>query len=151
MKHYLSLPTLIVLASTVMFQGCESNNRAVKIELTALGSLPGQLVSSENDIAFAQKETYSDYEKFIKEAKLKISRNEASIVRMNARIPRMKKASQEAFKRSIDLIASKNVVLKAKLELYIEDGVGNWQTFRKELFAELNALDLEINNAMAQK
>ena len=70
---------MIIVSTGLAITNCKSNSNNVNEEYYTAQDAKKKMVNSEKEIASAQKDIYSDFQKFIKEANSKISCIEKNI------------------------------------------------------------------------
>ena len=138
----ISIPILTIFVTGFIITNCQSiskNNLNTQIpsDKTVL-KLP------VNETASVQKYTNSDFEKFIREANNKISQNAIIFSALKETLNNNIEMPLNDFE-ILNGIEKKNYFLKTKLDYYVEEGIGNWQTFKAAFDQDLNDLDLSYS------
>ena len=130
---------------------CKSNSSNVNEEYYTAQDAKKKMANSEKEIASAQKDIYSDFQKFIKEANTKISRIEKNISELKLKSIEDKKKANEGYFIKIKDLEKSNDVLKMELENYVHEGNGNWQTFKTDFYHNLDELEIAFNDATVKE
>jgi TolA-binding protein len=138
---------IIIFVTGVSLTGCNSNAKNVDAGYFNSQDTKNKTENPSQEIAPAQKDTNSDFQKFIKEANTKISSNEKNISELKLKSKEDKKEAKEEYFKTIEDLEKRNDVMKMKLYNYVHKGNGNWQTFKAEFYGDLDALETAINNA----
>jgi hypothetical protein len=102
---------------------------------------------NKNETATAQKDTYSNYQKFIKTAYSHLELNKSTLLKLQIEFNNRKEKSIIIDRLEIENLKSNHNLLKRQLDEYVQNGVGNWQTFEMEFCKELNELEIGSNNS----
>ena len=141
MKFKTSLLIVTALIGGPSFTNCISSPKDMDSqEFKSIISVPDQ------ETAFAKERTYSDFQKFIKEAYLKIGQNEANILQMKNKISAVKNESCKIELEMLDSIERSNATFKLELDDYVQKGSGDWQLFKTDFCTGLNNLDTAFNS-----
>lgn len=140
----------IIILVTICFVGfvlinCNSSTKNVIKEDVTDTYIKKEVINSDKEIAFAQKEIYSDFQKFIKEANLKINKNLRTIIDLKVASVAEGKITNETFYSKVEELEKNNNEIKAELDNYIANGSGNWKEFKGDFDTNLHEFDIAIN------
>ncbi len=99
------------------------------------------------EVVSGQQEVNSDFQKFVREAEEKIRISEQEIKNLKTHFVQTNDNSKSANLLKVFELEKGNKVLKLKLDDYIQNGSGNWHTFRTEFYSELKKLELASSKA----
>lgn len=135
----------ILILTGLSLAYCESYTKKVNNEFLRAELEKRCLPDKEENFVSTQKDYNSDFEKFIKAANHKINGNEKIISELSKSLNMDNNTSALNTQDEIVVVGKKNYDLKMKLDYYVEEGKGNWKTFKDDLNNDLSDLDLAIN------
>ena len=138
---------MIIVITGLAITSCKSNSNNVNEEYYTAQDAKKKIVNSEKEIASAQKDIYSDFQKFIKEANTKIGCIEKNISELKLKSIEEKKETNEGYLIKIEDLKKSNDVLKTELDNYVHEGNGNWQIFKADFYQNLDELEIAFNDA----
>jgi hypothetical protein len=128
MKNISIFPIITLAFAGLFLTNCNQQSKNLVAESYSDSNAKKSIVA-ENEIATAQKDTYSDYQKFIKDAYSQLGQNEISILKLESETNDIDENSTGIFRSGIEDLKTSNNTLKRQLDEYVENGSGNWQTF----------------------
>ena len=146
MKLSSILPFLLLLLTGCSLTNCSSSFGDRNVNDFTEKKVNKSNVDTGEEIAYANKDTYSDFQKFIKEANTKITRNEINISEIKLNNVESKDDLNIVNAEMIDELKTSNQTFKITLDNYVQSGTGNWKTFKSELFVGLDELSASIKN-----
>ncbi len=138
-----SLVAICFLGSTLI--NCNSSTKTVIKEDAKDIYINKDVVTSENDIAKAQKDIYSDFQKFIKDANLKLIKNSENISDLKQISLTEGNITNSTFNSKVDELEKSNNEFKSELDNYVANGSGNWKEFQNDFDTNLNELEIAFN------
>ena len=148
MKKNSILYTFILGSMLVGLTNCNKKTTIRETDNKAGVSTGLKAGTAGGEIAFAQKEVNSDFEKFVREAEEKIQISGQNILQLKLRPLENKTTSRNEYLVRIGDLEKRNNVLKGELDSYILKGNGNWHSFRQELYKGLNKLNIECDEVL---
>jgi hypothetical protein len=138
------LPKSILQIVTIALIGLNLSNCNSQSHCTILESYSDNYtkksIITENEIATAQKDIYSDYQKFVRESYAQLMQNKLSILKLKDDLNGNGFNHSGFSKSEIEDLNMNNNTLKKQLDEYVENGSGNWQTFESKFCSGLTAL-----------
>ncbi len=145
MKNSLIVPTVTILIIGFTLYNCNSVSRNIIAEDISNNQYINNNVVSDNEIATAQKEIYSDFQKFITEANNKILQNVKNISSLKHISSENNIIINEELYKKVEIMEKSNNDFKTVLDNYVTNGSGNWKIFKNEFDNNLVELDLALN------
>ena len=109
------------------------------------------VVEAKSDLKEAQQDSVADYQKYKKDAELKIKSNEKRIAELNAEFLKMDANDRAANQKKVGELEQKNNNLKKKLAEAKYEGPDEWSLFKIDFNKEMDKLakslkDFTTNN-----
>ncbi len=146
-----SIPLILIALATIPFL---TNNINSTKNINIKDYSNPEIKSFDSNLiikaAMVQNVTYSDFQKFIVEANLRINQNEINILKMKNKFTSDECESTKINLNMFDTMSKSNEAFKLKLDDYTKNGSGNWKIFKTDLYTELNAFD-EFYNQTTDK
>lgn len=98
------------------------------------------VVGAKSDLQQAEQDSVADYQKFKKDADLKIKSNAKRIAELNTEILTMDAKDRDASQKRISELEQKNNSLKKKLADAKYEGPDNWSLFKIDFNKEMDKL-----------
>ncbi len=144
MKIITTLHPIALVFIGLFFTHCDSPAELIVAENFPKREVK-ELVVHQSEIATAQKDTYSDYQKFLKDAYSKLDKNETAIVKINHDSNLVLENSLRTNVSEIEDLKISHNTLKCELDDYVKNGTGNWQTYKTEFYCEFDQLEIACN------
>jgi hypothetical protein len=140
-NRIMKYPVLLSI-STIVFAGlvladCTADSNDIHAKKYS-GITSNYKANGETETATAQKETNSDFQKFIRKAYRELDQNETAILKLQIK-------SGNIIIDSISRLSIANDNLRQKLNDYVEFGNGNWKLFQIEFCTSLDDLNITKN------
>ena len=140
----------IIILTTIFFVGfalfnCNSSIKKVIKEDDSYFSIKKEINNSDKIIASAQKDTYSDFQKFIKDANFKIIKNVENISDMKQLLLADGNITNKTFIKEVEELEKDNNEFKTELDNYVANGSGNWKDFKNEFDTNLNEFEIAFS------
>ena len=124
---------------------CNSSTKNVIKEDISDAYINKEIINSANEIAFAQKDIYSDFQKFIKDANLKINKNLKNISDLKQVSLADGNITNETFYLKVEELEKNYKEIKTELDNYVAYGSGNWKEFKSDFDTSLNEFDIAFS------
>lgn len=138
-----SLITICFIGFTLF--NCNSSTKNVIKEDISDTYIKRDIIDSDKEIASAQKDIYSDFQKFIKDANIKLSKNLENISDLKQFSTAEGNISNQTFYTKVEELEKNNIEFKAELDNYVANGSGNWKEFKNDFDTSLNEFDIAFN------
>jgi len=147
MKNISKLQIVILAFAGLVLTNCHPKSKNL-ISESYSGPISEKLNVQKSDTATAQKDTYSDYQKFIKDAYSQLDQNEITILKLQRESDGVGEELIVNDHTEIEGLKNSNKSLKMQLDEYVLNGSGNWQSFETEFCNGLWELEIACNNSM---
>ncbi len=107
-----------------------------------------KIISPVSETATAQKETHSAFQKFVREANAKLDANETAILKLTPDVKGKNDRQIGTNTSDIGGLKAGNRLMRDRLEEYVQNGTGNWQSFESEFYHDLNEFEVHSDNTM---
>jgi hypothetical protein len=147
MKFTISLSITFIIVSTFVTIAClpkSGNMVSVNHILFASRTVNAPYVET----ATARKETYSDFQKFLRVAKGELTENELLINEFLDCSTQVQEGGQNVNVMKANHLKEKNSQLGKKLDEYVKNGTGNWRVFESDFKFALNQLQPSNNHLL---
>jgi hypothetical protein len=143
---------LFAIIATTLFASCKSNSEKQEDALENVVEANENLDKVNQAVSEDQitKANDTEWQTYKTQANKTISENEARILELQAAIRKPGNSFDEAYKKSIIVLAEKNTTLKTQIINY-ENNQTDWETFKREFDSDMDGLgqafkELTINN-----
>jgi hypothetical protein len=147
MKFTISLSITFIIVSTFVTIAClpkSGNMVSVNHILFTSRTVNAPYVET----ATARKETYSDFQKFLRVAKGELTENELLINEFLDCSTQVQEGGQNVNVMKANHLKEKNSQLGKKLDEYVKNGTGNWRVFESDFKFALNQLQPSNNHLL---
>ena len=129
---------------TLLTSGSSSTDRSLTVEYKTLQNAKINRDTKRNETTSFSQYYLSDFQKFVKEADSKISSNEKKIAKLKSQL-QQSNIEGKNITTTLSQLELKNSMLKSNLEIYVQNGTGNWKVFRDRFYKNLSKFDLAYN------
>ncbi len=129
---------------TLLTSGSSSIDRSLTVEYKTLQNAKKTRDTRRNETTSFSQYYLSDFQKFVKEADSKISSNEKKIAKLKSQL-QQSNIEGKNITTALSQLELKNSMLKSNLEIYVQNGTGNWKEFRDGFYKNLSKFDLAYN------
>lgn len=143
----INLATICIVGFSLFI--CNSSTKKVIKEDYSDFFIKKVIVNTDKVVASAQKDVYSDFQKFIKVANFKIIKNCEKISDLKQYSLADGNMTNKTFIEKVRELEKDNNEFKAELDNYVTNGSGNWKEFKNEFDANLNELEMAFSQVKA--
>jgi len=114
--------------------------------LTAFGQENKKAADARKELTEAKKDSAADFQKFKKEAQMKISDNQKAIAELKAKKSNDTKEVKAKYDQKVLALEQKNNALKKKIETCDNTKTSMWTSFKKGFTNDMDELGRAIKN-----
>lgn len=142
----LTLAIIIFIAEAISTSyGQESDNLSIITRRDNLQEIQKNMVDVNQNLNGSQDNSFSEYQKFMKDAEIRINGNEKVFAEFKEKLLKINHMDKTTSQKMVNMFEQENKDLKNKLVTYKRDQEqGKWKSFKRAFNHNLNVLEIQM-------